>query len=47
MKQKYYIDEEEDSWLVKMYKLNTHWVNARYKNVGIEHGMKSYPNQGM
>jgi len=24
MKQKYHIDEEEGSWLVKMYRLHTH-----------------------
>ena len=32
MKQKYHIDEE-DIWLVKMYKLRKHWVNAYQKDI--------------
>ena len=31
--QKYHIDEEEDSWLVKIYRLHIHWVNAYLKNI--------------
>ena len=26
------IDEGKDSWLVKMYRLHTHWVNAYLKD---------------
>ena len=33
MKEKYHIDEEEDSWLVKMYRLRTHWVNTYPKDI--------------
>ena len=32
MKQKCHINEEE-SWLVKMYTLRTHWVNAYLKDI--------------
>ena len=30
--EKYHIDEKE-SWLVKMYRLCTHWVNAYLKDI--------------
>ena len=33
MKEKYHIEEEEDSWLLKMYRLHGHWVNAYLKNI--------------
>ena len=32
MKKKYHI-EEEDSWLLKMYRLHGHWVNAYLKDI--------------
>ena len=34
MKEKYHIkEEEEDSWLLKMYKLRGQWVNAYLKDI--------------
>ena len=33
MKEKYHIEKEEDSWLLKMYRLGGHWVNAYLKDI--------------
>jgi len=33
MKEKYHIEEKEDSWLLKMYILRGHWVNAYLKDI--------------
>ena len=33
MKEKYHIEEEKDSWLLKMYRLRRHWVNAYLKDI--------------
>ena len=33
MKEKYHIEEEEDSWFLKMYRLRGHWVNAYLKDI--------------
>ena len=32
MNEKYHLDEEEDSWLLKMYRLRGYWVNAYLKD---------------
>ena len=33
MSEKYQLEEEDDSWLMKMYMLRGHWVNAYLKDV--------------
>ena len=33
MKEKFHIEEEENSWLVKMYRLRGYWVNAYLKDI--------------
>jgi len=33
MKKKYYIEEEQDNWLLKMYRLRGYWVNDYLKNI--------------
>ena len=33
MNEKYHLEEEEDSWLLKMHRLRGHWVNAYLKDV--------------
>jgi len=33
MNKKYHLEEEEDIWLLKMYRLRGHWVNAYLKNI--------------
>ena len=33
MNEKFHLEEEEDSWLLKMHRLRRHWVNAYLKDV--------------
>ena len=33
MNDKYHLEEEEDSWLLKMYRLRGHWVNVNLKDI--------------
>ena len=33
MNEKYHLEKEEDSWLLMMYRLRGHWVNAYLKDV--------------
>ena len=33
MNEKYHLEKEEDSWLLKMHRLHGHWVNAYLKDV--------------